>query len=114
MVAQVLSHAWQIVTTGIPTSRRWSAGPTPESNNSCGDAMAPLLTMISLLSTVKRSPLLFHLHSNGAIAVEHYPASLHVGPDGQVEPVASQVEVSQRRADPHSVQRVACPRRYSG
>ena len=56
----------------------------------------------------------FDLDAHRPVAVEDHPASLDVGAHRQVEAMARQVQVSQRRADPHSVQGVAGSGRYAG
>ena len=87
----------------MPNSRRWSAGLTPDSMRICGEAMAPLLTMISSPSTDKSLPAAFRFNAHGPLALEHHPAYSDVAPDCEVEPVSNRVEVGYGRAHPHAI-----------
>ena len=46
----------RLCTTGMPNSRRWSSGPTPDSISKCGDATAPPQRTTSSPCTTNFSP----------------------------------------------------------
>ena len=89
------------ISVSMPCSPRWSDGPTPESMRICGDPIAPALRITSSASTTKFSspdaastPV-----ARGPLAgrVEQYSLDRHVGPNGQIQPVARQAQVADGR-----------------
>lgn len=73
-----------------------SRGPTPERCSSCGEAMAPELTMTSLRARAStRSSLSPTVgHADGALAVEQHAVGQGVGDDGQIRTLLGLVQIA--------------------